>query len=70
VTRNRDDFCEQTRVFFENGWSHAGVLIVPRSLPNVQPARLAHALAAYSRQFAEDVPDFTLAYLRPSAADD
>jgi hypothetical protein len=69
VTRNRDDFSAQTRVFFENGWTHAGVLIVPRSLPSRESARIAHALAAYSRQFTEDVPDYTIAYLRPAAAD-
>jgi hypothetical protein len=30
--------------FFENGWPHAGVLIVARSLPNGNSAAIAAAL--------------------------
>jgi predicted nuclease of predicted toxin-antitoxin system len=44
VTRNRDDFIKLTINFFHAGHAHAGVLIAPHSLPNNQPARLAHAL--------------------------
>lgn len=44
VTRNRDDFITLTVDFYHAGQAHAGVLIVPHSLPNTQPARLAHAL--------------------------
>jgi hypothetical protein len=46
VTRNRNHFLALTLRCFENGWPHAGVLIVPRSLPNHEPARIVHALAA------------------------
>lgn len=44
VTRNRDDFILLTIEAFRTGWDHRGVLIVPRSLPNHAPKRLAHAL--------------------------
>jgi len=44
VTRNRDDFIKLTVDFFHAGHAHAGVLIVPHSLPNNQPVRFAHAL--------------------------
>lgn len=44
VTRNRDDFLRLTLSFFESGETHAGILIVPRSLPNNRPARISHAL--------------------------
>jgi predicted nuclease of predicted toxin-antitoxin system len=44
VTRNRDDFILLTIEASQTGAPHAGVLIVPRSLPNHRPERLAHAL--------------------------
>lgn len=48
VTRNRDDFIALTVERFRTGEAHAGLLIVPRSLPNDQPERMAHALAAWA----------------------
>ena len=47
VTRNRDDCIRLTREVFQAGRPHGGVLIVPRSLPNQQAERIAHALAAW-----------------------
>jgi hypothetical protein len=44
VTRNRDDFIRLTLAFFQTGEPHTGLLIVPRSLPNHRPERIAHAL--------------------------
>lgn len=44
VTRNRDDFIRLTISFYQSGASHPGILIVPFSLPNKQPARIARAL--------------------------
>lgn len=44
VTRNRDDFIRLTISWFQIGELHAGVLIVPHSLPNHRPDRIAHAL--------------------------
>jgi hypothetical protein len=44
VTRNRDDFIRLTVSWFQTGDLHAGVLIVPRSLPNHRPDRIAHSL--------------------------
>jgi predicted nuclease of predicted toxin-antitoxin system len=53
VTRNRDDFILLTVETFQTGAPHAGVLIVPRSLPNHRPERLAHAL----RRWRDDHPE-------------
>ena len=50
VTRNRDDFIRLTIAFFQTGESHAGVLIVPRSLPNHRPERIAHALKRWQER--------------------
>jgi predicted nuclease of predicted toxin-antitoxin system len=50
VTRNRDDFLRLTLIFFQTGEPHAGLLIVPRSLPNHLPERIAHALRRWQER--------------------
>lgn len=44
VTRNRDDFIQLTVAFFKTGDPHCGLLIIPYSVPNKDPERMAHAL--------------------------
>lgn len=44
VTRNRDDFRRLVVAAFEASSPSPGVLVVPRSIPNNAPARIAHAL--------------------------
>jgi predicted nuclease of predicted toxin-antitoxin system len=44
VTRNRDDFLILNDAHFQAGTPNCGLLIVPHSLPNNQPARIAHKL--------------------------
>lgn len=44
VTRNRDDFIRLTRDFFQAGEAHFGVLVIPHTLPNRDPGRIARAL--------------------------
>ncbi|HSL85071.1 MAG TPA: DUF5615 family PIN-like protein [Thermoanaerobaculia bacterium] len=53
ITRNRDDFILLTVEAFRTGAPHAGVLVVPRSLPNHHPERIAHAL----RRWRDEHPD-------------
>ncbi len=63
VTRNRDHFIHWTTVYFENEWPHAGMLVVPYSLPNKAPARIARSLVAYARDHEGGIPSYTLDWL-------
>lgn len=58
LTRNRDDFIELTLRFFQTGDPHPGVLIVPRSLPNHLPERIAHALKRWHDRGGDPGPYF------------
>jgi uncharacterized protein with PIN domain len=50
ISRNRQDFIRLGLIFFETGEPHEGILIVPRSLPNDRPERIAHALMRWQDQ--------------------
>jgi uncharacterized protein with PIN domain len=64
VTRNRDDFVRLTISWFQTRELHAGVLIVPRSLPNHRPDRIAHSLKRW-REGAGDPGLHFIAFLAP-----
>lgn len=53
VTRNRDDFIRLTRAFFQTSEPHFGVLIIPYTLPNDDPGRLARALKRWHEARSE-----------------
>jgi predicted nuclease of predicted toxin-antitoxin system len=58
VTRNRDDFLRLTRSFFQVGEFHHGLLIVPHSLPNHRPDRIARALERWVDRPGDPGPHF------------
>ncbi|HKI01183.1 MAG TPA: DUF5615 family PIN-like protein [Thermoanaerobaculia bacterium] len=58
VTRNRDDFIRLTISFFQTGELHSGLIIVPRSLPNHLPERIAHALKRWQERPGDPGPHF------------
>jgi predicted nuclease of predicted toxin-antitoxin system len=62
VTRNRDDFLNINLAFFQTGEPHAGILIVPWSLPNKRPERIAHALKYWEERSVDPGLSF-IAYL-------
>ena len=62
VTYNRDDFIVLTRRFFQERAPHAGVLIVPGSIPRHRPERLAHSLRRWNSGRPTEAPD-TRSYL-------
>jgi len=63
VTRNRDDFIHLTVAAFENQEPHAGVLIVPHSLPGNQFGRIAVALVDYAQRHPDGMQPYTLDFL-------
>lgn len=65
VARNRDDFRELTVRFFETREPHAGVLILPFSIPNRRPELITGGLEAYSRRLGADrMQPYTMDFLR------
>ncbi len=64
VTRNRGHFVVLTVRFFESGWPHAGVLIVPASLPADDFAAIAEALALYREDHPQGLPCYSVDFLQ------
>ena len=64
VTRDRDDFIGLTKRFFDEQRTHAGVLLVPRSMPGGQFHRIARAIKAYADRRGDRPSDFLFDYLR------
>lgn len=64
VTRNRDDFIALTARFFEEGRDHAGVIIVPYSIPADEPAILPKLLAKLSLKFPQGLPKYSIVFLK------
>jgi hypothetical protein len=65
VTRNYDDFIALTESFRLAGRQHAGVLLVPRAVPNGAFAPIARGLAAYHDRYPEGMPPYMVDWLPP-----
>ena len=63
VTIDRDDFVALTVTFADAGQAHAGLVIVPRSIPVSDFTRVAHALGAYAARNPEGLHPYTIDYL-------
>ena len=63
VTRNREDFVLETLAAFEAHSPHAGVLIVPHTLPNDHFTAIATALCEYARRFPDGMQPYTIDFL-------
>ena len=67
VTRNRNDFIRWTLTFFHSQRAHAGVLIIPHTIPNDQFPRLVAALKAYAEHHPEGVSPYTTDFLKDAS---
>jgi predicted nuclease of predicted toxin-antitoxin system len=65
ITRNRDDFIELTVSFFRRREPHDGLLILPHTLPNRNPERMARALERWhtARSQIGELAAYTIDFL-------
>ncbi|MGE0542964.1 MAG: DUF5615 family PIN-like protein [Dehalococcoidia bacterium] len=63
VAKNGSDFIALTDAFEAEQLPHAGVLIVPHSMPNDAYARIARAMASYHADYPDGVPPYFVSYL-------
>jgi hypothetical protein len=66
VTRNYDHFIEETLRGAENGDPHAGVLLVPKSLPGGNFAAIAAAIVHFDHLHPNGLPPYTIVWLSPA----
>jgi len=63
VTRNARHLVPLTKLCLEYQWPHAGLLLVPRSLPNDDFSAIASALLAYDRMHESGLPSYSVDFL-------
>ena len=65
VTRNRDHFIALTVRFFEEERPHAGVLVVPYTMPSDRFRLIAGAISQYDSDHPEGISAYGLDYVSP-----
>lgn len=63
VTRDAGDLSRLTHRFVENGWPHAGVLLIPRSLPGNDFTGIAGALLTFADLYPDGLASYSVVYL-------
>ena len=66
LTRNRDHFIALTVKFFEEERPHAGVLVVPYTMPSDQFSLIARAITQYDSDHPDGMSKYGLDYLSRS----
>ncbi len=64
VTRNRNDFITLTLQFFNDHHPHAGVLIIPYSLPGDRFQTVARAIAQHASLHAHGLTPYSIDFLK------
>ena len=67
VTRDYGDFPKLAERFYLEQRAHAGVLLMPRSLPNRDIAGIAAAIEQFDRERSEPLQPYETVWLRPRA---
>ena len=70
VTRDRADYIILTRQFFAEGRSHAGVVLIPSSLPTNHFTGIARALLRFAEEHADAALAYSITYLRRTGEDE
>ena len=65
VTRNRGDFARLSRRFEFEGLPHAGVALVPKSLPGESFFPVAAAIIRFDAERPDGVPPYSVWWLSP-----
>ena len=66
VTRNYSHFATLTIQFGEMGYPHAGVILVPASLPNEDFGGIAAALIRFNGDHPDGIPLYSILWLQPA----
>jgi predicted nuclease of predicted toxin-antitoxin system len=63
ITRNRNDFLMLTEFYFHEARPHHGVLIIPRSYPGNEPAKIARAIIALLQEHPHAFQPYAFLFL-------
>ena len=63
VTRNRNDFITLTVQFFEDLAPHAGLIIVPHTIPGYEFSRLANLLVKFAKDHPRGMEPYSIEFL-------
>ncbi len=64
VTYNGRHYITLTSKFFEKEWKHAGIVIIPSSMPSDNFGMISKALIEYVRQHKKGVPPYMCDFLK------
>lgn len=64
VTYNGRHYIALTSRFFEKEWNHAGIVIIPSSIPSDSFGVISKALIQYAMQHPKGVPAYTCCFLQ------
>ena len=63
ITRNHRHFALLSKHFEERGLPHAGVLVVPRSMPGEYFSAIANAIVRFDAEHPEGIPPYAVFWL-------